>query len=445
MFFSVSGLRGIVGEDLNFFSIYNYINVFCEYIKGENILIGCDTRPSSLPLSLAISGFLTWKGKKVFDAGVIPTPTFVYNTKFFDGGIIITASHNPSEYNALKFASKGRLFSFKDFESFKELLSKSKNEFSFVYGGEYNKYYEALNKHIEAILQSPFVKVDAIRKNNFRVIVDCINGAGYKAIPILLEALHCKVECLNCEPTGKFVHNPEPTKDSLKELDRRVRSGDYDIGFAVDPDADRLVVALPDEGVLSEEYTLPLFADYILNFEKSGIVCNLSTSRMVEDVSEYYGVDVFRTKVGESNVVDSMINLGYTIGGEGNGGVIFSKINLSRDSLLGIAFILSKMALGFKIIPDYIYGKYKMFKDKVNFSGRIDYKEIENFFYAKGLRPLKVCYEDGIRADFEYFWVHIRKSNTEPVVRIIGETEIDFENKFREIFGELKREIERWA
>lgn len=418
LLFSVSGLRGIVGEDITPEIVIKYSRAFAMANGGVKYIVGQDTRPHSTMLKYSVIASLLASGKSVIDIGVVPTPTLLFfvREKHADGGIMITASHNPIEWNALKFVKKGGVFiTGKDIERIKGCLdgylSIRWNEIKTVH-----QNIQAVKDHIDRILAHPFINVDEIRRKRFKVACDCVNGAAYRAIPELLRRLNCEVIELNCEPSGIFPHNPEPRKENLKELDKILQDGQADIGFATDPDGDRLVIGLKSTGILSEEYTVPLASYYVLKKKKGPIVVNLSTSMLIEKIASMFKVKVHRTPVGEANVVEKMVQIGALIGGEGNGGVIFSEINPTRDSLTGIALVLSLAAEEnleeiYSILPEY-----SLKKERLEFTGNLPLEKIKKEF--KGAHYDE---RDGIYIRFRRKWIHIRKSNTEPILRIYAE------------------------
>uniref|UniRef100_A0A7V3ZXV2 Phosphoglucosamine mutase n=2 Tax=candidate division WOR-3 bacterium TaxID=2052148 RepID=A0A7V3ZXV2_UNCW3 len=418
--FSVSGLRGIVGESLTIPLVVKYTSAFARHNGGKLYFVGQDTRPHSVAIKLAVISTLLSLGKEVVDFGVVPTPTLLLaiRERKADGGVMITASHNPIEWNALKFANKNGLFiSGEDVVKVEELSQEEPPWSRFNEFKPLRQNVNAIKDHIEKILESPFINVSLIRKRKFKVVCDCINGAAYSAIPALLAELGAEVFCINCDDSGEFTRNPEPKKEHLMELEELLFEKDADIAFATDPDGDRLLVGFRDIGLISEEYTVPLSAYYILSKKKGDVVVNLSTSMMIEHVAEKFKVNVFRTAVGEANVVKMMIEKDAVIGGEGNGGVIFPAINACRDSLTGIAIILSLIA------EEDIYSIYSsiprfyMRKKQMKYYSELPVEKLE-----KAFKGFKVDLTDGVYLRKKDAWIHIRKSNTEPIVRIYAES-----------------------
>jgi len=418
--FSVSGLRGIVGESLTIPLVVKYTSAFARHNGGKLYFVGQDTRPHSVAIKLAVISTLLSLGKEVVDFGVVPTPTLLLaiRERKADGGVMITASHNPIEWNALKFANKNGLFiSGEDVVKVEKLSQEEPPWSRFNEFKPLRQNVNAIKDHIEKILENPFINVSLIRKRKFKVVCDCINGAAYSAIPALLAELGAEVFCINCDDSGEFTRNPEPKKEHLMELEELLFEKDADIAFATDPDGDRLLVGFRDIGLISEEYTVPLSAYYILSKKKGDVVVNLSTSMMIEHVAEKFKVNVFRTAVGEANVVKMMIEKDAVIGGEGNGGVIFPAINACRDSLTGIAIILSLIA------EEDIYSIYSsiprfyMRKKQVKYYSELPVEKLE-----KAFKGFKVDLTDGVYLRKKDAWIHIRKSNTEPIVRIYAES-----------------------
>ncbi|MDI6851188.1 MAG: phosphoglucosamine mutase [bacterium] len=418
--FSVSGLRGIVGEGLTIPLVVKYTSAFARHNGGKLYFVAQDTRPHSVAIKLAVISTLLSLGKEVIDLGVVPTPTllFAIRERKADGGVMITASHNPIEWNALKFANGNGLFiSNEDVVKVEKLAQEEPTWSRFDGFKPLRQNVNTIKDHIEKILASPFINAPLIRKRKFKVVCDCINGAAYNAIPTLLEELGAEVFGINCDDSGEFTRNPEPKKEHLMELENLLFEKDADVAFATDPDGDRLLVGFRDIGLLSEEYTVPLCAYYILGKKKGDVVVNLSTSMIVEHVAENYKVKVFRTAVGEANVVKMMIEKGAIIGGEGNGGVIFPAINACRDSLTGIAIILSLMAEE-NIYPIYSsIPKFFMMKKQVKYYSELPVEKLE-----KAFKRFNVDLTDGVYLRKKDAWIHIRKSNTEPVVRIYAES-----------------------
>jgi len=407
-----------VGEDITPEIVIKYSRAFARANGGRQYIVGQDTRPHSTMIKYSVIASLLASGKYVIDIGVVPTPTLLFfvREKNADGGIMITASHNPIEWNALKFVKKGGTFTTgEDVNRIKGFLDIEAS----VHWHEIKTVHQnirAVKDHIDKILEHPLINTEWIRRKRFKVACDCVNGAAYKAIPELLHRLNCEVIELNCEPTGIFPHNPEPRKENLKELDKILKDGKADIGFATDPDGDRLVVGVKGAGILSEEYTVPLASYYVMKKKKGPIVVNLSTSMLIEKIASMFKVEVHRTPVGEANVVEEMTRVSASIGGEGNGGVIFPEINSTRDALTGIALLLSlateeNLKEIYSALPEYY-----LTKERLEFTGTLPVEKIKKEF--KGAQYDE---RDGIYIRFKRKWIHIRKSNTEPILRIYAE------------------------
>jgi phosphomannomutase len=367
-------------------------------------------------------------GVHVHDLGLSTTPTVEMAVPWLNaqGGIILTASHNPGQWNALKLLNeKGEFISGEDGQMLLEIAAK--NEFDFAPVDELGRVEQPvgfIEKHIDAILQLPLVNADAIRNAGFRVAVDAVNSTGGIAIPMLLEKLGVKeTEKLYCEPTGKFPHNPEPLPEHLTELSSVVKNKGLDMGIVVDPDVDRLAFVCEDGSMFGEEYTLVAVADYVLHHTKGNTVSNLSSTRALRDVTEARGMSYQAAAVGEVNVVVKMKETSAVIGGEGNGGIIYPELHYGRDALVGIALFLSHLAE--KKMPlsalRKSYPEYFISKNKIELTPAIDVDDILKKIRKKyASQPVNT--EDGVKIEFDKEWVHLRKSNTEPIIRIYSES-----------------------
>jgi phosphomannomutase len=372
-----------------------------------------------------LKGCLQAVGCEVIDIGIVPTPTVQMEIIHHKaaGGVAVTASHNPSEWNGLKFMdSNGRFLS----------PEKADRVFEIADGADFNyedwkkvgnemKDSGANKRHIAAILDLPFIDVVALKKRHFSVAIDCVNGAGGLIIPQLLEALNCKIFPINTDPHGKFAHTPEPLPENLSQLKKLVKESHADIGFAVDPDVDRCAIVDEKGKPIGEELTLALAVKFYLSKKLGPVVVNMSTSRASEDIAKYYNCPFIRSKVGEINVVEEMIAHDAIIGGEGNGGVILPELHLGRDAPLAVALALQSLMEFSGSTNDLVstLPKYYMIKDKINIEGKdpdiIMNKLIDQF------SDKKVDLLDGLKIDEDNHWVHLRKSNTEPIIRIIAE------------------------
>ena len=429
---SVSGIRGIMGDGLDPRVVVDYTSAFaCLFPKKSKILVARDTRISGESVINSVISTLTASGINVIDIGIAPTPTVLYmvDKLKLHGGIMVSASHNPIEWNALKLVGKGGKFL--NEESVKELTKLyEKKSTRFVKAteyGTYQKYDTAIQEHIDRILR--FIDVDLIKSANFTVACDYVNGTGLFATPKLLEVLGVKEISINNEYTGKFAHIAEPSTKSMKPLSDLIKKEKIDIGFTQDPDADRLAIVLDDGTIISEEYTLALCAKFLWMNGKGNAAVNLSTSRMIEDIAKEKGYSVDRTKIGEINVSSHIVENKLYFGGEGNGGIIVPAVTPGRDSLLGIALILQLMATTKKTITELVneIPKYEIVKEKIEVS-KIDEKA-----FLKTIKTLykdaKITNIDGIKIDLEDSWLHVRSSNTEPIVRIIAEAKTKKEAK----------------
>jgi phosphomannomutase len=410
-------------------------------------MVGRDTRIHSEMISKIVIGTLLFMGYEVVDLGICPTPTtqLAVEHSDSDGGVMITASHNPSEWNGLKFlSSEGIFLTPEQHKKFIEIANSG--NFNFAKWNKIRKLFNDetfIEQHIERILKIDFIDLEKIRSRNFKVVVDCINGAGSKIVPMLLEKFGCEVIKLNCDGNGIFTHEPEPLPENLTELCETVRKTGADFGIAVDPDADRVVFVTEKGEPFGEEYTIVQAVKIALEKKKSfpekNIVVNLSTTKAVDEIAKKYGANVYRSPVGEINVVKKMKETKAIIGGEGSGGVILPDVHYGRDSLVGIALILQNLVeFGGKIseFKDSL-PKFEMVKAKINIAGinpdEILKRAIDLF------KDSEINTEDGVRVDFEDAWIHIRKSNTEPILRIISEarTKQDAENLIKKLKMEL--------
>lgn len=422
--FTISGLRGVWGTELTAEAVDRYARAFAAFLKsqgGTRVLIGRDGRGSGGAIAEVLAAALSASGLDVVDGGILPTPTvlFVVRTEGFSGGIIATASHNPIEYNGLKFVtSEGLFIDAKAVAAMKAAIGGNE-VVATAKPGSISSDETLGAKHIEHILAQ--VDIERIRAKRFKVVIDPINASGCVLGPMLLERLGCDVHALNCEPDGNFAHPPEPIPEHLKMLGEAVLKQGAALGFAQDPDADRLVLADETGTVVFEEYTLALAVKAALLRQPGPVVANLSTSRTAEDIAESYSVPFFRTPVGEANVVAGIKKHGAIIGGEGSGGVIYPAMNPCRDSFAGMALILELLAREEKPLSDIVAGlpRYAMKKTKFPFTGTFDDLKAK----VIGLFPdATVNEEDGIRFDFpDRSWVTLRASNTEPIARAFAE------------------------
>ena len=434
---SISGIRGTIGgntgENLTPLDIIELTSAFAAFLQaGEpnkklTIVVGRDARVSGDMVSRLVCGTLQGMGANVIDTGLSTTPTteLAVLHHHADGGVIITASHNPMQWNALKLLNaKGEFISGDD----GKLLQEIANSHNFRYAdvkalGSYSSYSNSIQDHIDAVLRLPLVNKEAIEKANFSVIVDPVNSTGAISIPPLLKQLGVKnIKVLNEEPNGLFAHNPEPIPENLTGISEAMKKGSYDLGIVVDPDVDRLAFIKPDGEMYGEEYTLVSVADYVLQHAKGNTVSNLSSTRALRDVSRQNGVEYNAAAVGEVNVVEKMKATNAIIGGEGNGGVIYPELHYGRDALVGVALYLSYMATSGKSCVEIRsqYPDYKISKNKIELRGEIDIRTLLDTI-AEKYSDYEVNRIDGVKIDFEDSWVHVRSSNTEPILRIYAE------------------------
>lgn len=429
---SVSGMRGIIGKNLTPAIAAEYGCGFGTFLKKNKtgggkvtVCIGRDSRPSGQMLSAAITGGLCSVGVDVIDIGIVPTPTVGVMALHLgcDGGVVLTASHNPIEFNGIKLLLGNGIAP--PVELAGEIRQRYfDKDFDFVESVDcghltYNDQADAV--HIDKVLK--LVDKDAIAGKGFKVVLDSVNGGGGVISKKLLAELGCEVVAINNEMTGIFAHTPEPTKENLVGLCGEVAANNADVGFAQDPDADRLAIVDGEGNYIGEEYTLALCAKYVFGKMKGSAAANLSTSRMIDDVAAAAGCSVIRTAVGEANVAGEMVKSGCVIGGEGNGGIIDLRVSPVRDSLVGMSLVLQLMADTGKTIAELIeeIGGYYVDKAKIAVDKLVAAKIIEKARVE--FADAKVDMTDGCRFDFEDGWVHLRTSNTEPVMRIIVETE----------------------
>jgi len=427
---STSGIRGVVGNGLDPVMITAYGVAFGTFLKKGKVVVGSDSRPSKDMVRQAVIAGLISVGIDVVDIGVVPTPTVEIAVKRLKaaGGICITASHNPSPWNALKFFNEhGEFITPAQYKQLDKIFSSGK--FAYQPVGKLGRieYQDKwIDEHIRQTLKVKAVNKPAIKKRRFKVVVDAVNGAGSIALPRLLELLGARVIRLNCNGDGNFVHEPEPIPENLGQLGRMVKKHKADIGLACDPDADRLALVDETGRPIGEEYTLGIAVKQILKKVKGPTVINLSTSKATSDIAEAAGSKVWLSKVGEANVVELMKHKRGVIGGEGNGGVIYPSFHAGRDSLIAAALALSCLAqekISLKGLVESL-PKYYIIKSKAplpdNFKRKLKNFESEA---KKLLGKTKIDRQDGLRFDFERGWVQLRSSNTEPIYRIIVETD----------------------
>jgi len=435
---SISGIRGTIGgridDNLTPIDAVKFAAAYGTWLiqRNENkenlsVILGRDARISGKMISSLVSNTLVGLGIHVTDLGLSTTPTVEIAVPFenADGGIIITASHNPKQWNALKLLNeRGEFLDAK--EGSKILDIASNNDFSFADVddlGTYKKKKNYIAKHIDAVLQLNLVDVDAVKNKKFKVVVDAVNSTGGIAIPNLLKKLG--VECIElyCEPNGEFPHNPEPLSENLSEISKMVVKEKADLGIVVDPDVDRLAFVNEDGSMFGEEYTLVACSDYVLSQTKGNTVSNLSSSRALSDITQKHNGSYEASAVGEVNVVDLMKKNNATIGGEGNGGIIYPASHYGRDALVGVALFLTHLAkseMSCKELRDS-YPNYFMSKNKIELTPELNVDLILQQM-AKKYKNEDISTIDGVKIDFETQWVHLRKSNTEPIIRVYTES-----------------------
>jgi phosphomannomutase len=444
---SVSGIRGIIGSGLEPQVLVKYSSAYAEFIREGKIILGRDARISGEMVKSIVIGTLLSKGLNVVDIGICPTPTVQYMVKNLkaQGGIAISASHNPNEWNALKLLNNtGQFMTLEENKVMLNKLGDSEKSYSnWEKLGKLTYYKEGLEKHMNDVLSMKYIDVEQVKKKKYKVLVDCVNGAGVYVIPKLLEKFGCEVIEMNCERTGIFPRLPEPLSENLTETMKAVVKSKADFGIVVDPDVDRLVLITEDGKPFGEENTITQSVKFILSKKLGNVVVNLSTTRSVDDVVIKAGGKLFRSPVGEANVVQKMKETNAIIGGEGSGGVIFPALHYGRDALVGIALTLQHLAetnqtlLELKnSLPQYFIAKKKIDLGKNNPDKIID--KLKRKYSVQ-----KINTDDGLRIDFDDHWVHFRKSNTEPIIRIITESKsLDESNKLsQKYFDEIKKEL----
>ncbi len=467
---SISGIRGTIGgkpgEGLSPLDVVKFTSAYASWIakNSENkrikIVVGRDARISGEMVNNLVLGTLQGMGVDIVDIGLSTTPTveIAVPEEKADGGIILTASHNPKQWNALKLLNeKGEFLSEKDGAEVLEIADNETYRFADVNSlGKIMKNDTFFNKHIDKILALSIVDVKAIRAAKFKVVIDCVNSTGGIVIPKLLEALGVEnVIKLYCDPTGEFPHDPEPLPDNLRELAKLVKKENAHLGIVVDPDVDRLAFVCEDGEMFGEEYTLVACADYVLNQrspaektsgKKCNTVSNLSSTRSLRDVTEKHGGSYSASAVGEVNVVTLMKETKAIIGGEGNGGVILPELHYGRDALVGIALFLSHLAKYGKTssMLRSTYPDYQISKNKIELTSEIDIDSIlEGIREKYKKQPINII--DGVKIEFGNDWVHLRKSNTEPIIRIYSESgfKTTADNLAKKIMSDIREFIKQ--
>jgi phosphomannomutase len=452
---SISGIRGTIGgtigENLTPIDAVKFAAAYGSWIKNRNsrkvkVVIGRDARISGEMISSLVSSTLVGLGIDVIDLGLSTTPTVEVAVPMENaqGGIILTASHNPKQWNALKLLNeKGEFISGQDGKEVLEAAESDQFQFAEVDDlGTITKDDSYLKKHIDAILDLDLVDKEAIEYANISVVVDAVNSTGGVFVPAMLKALGVdQITELYCEPTGYFPHNPEPLPEHLTDLSDKIRETGADLGITVDPDVDRLALVCEDGTMFGEEYTLVAVADYVLSLTPGATVSNLSSTRALRDITEAIGQEYHASAVGEVNVVEKMKAVNAVIGGEGNGGVIYPELHYGRDSLVGIALFLSHFAhkkLKASELRDS-YPKYTISKNKIQLTPEIDVDAVLSTM-ADRYKNEEVDTTDGVKIYIGKEWVHLRKSNTEPIIRIYSESkDLDAANELaHRIMNEIR-------
>jgi len=450
---SISGIRGTVNgpntKNLTPIDVVQYTSAYGTWInkknqnKGKTIVLGRDGRISGSVLLELVKSTLISMGINIIDIGLSTTPTtqIIVQKKKAEGGIILTASHNPKNWNALKlFNSKGEFLIGEEAEEIFRIVEEGKYEF--MKEDDYGKIHESFNSfqiHIDEVKNLKLVNCEKIINKKFKVVVDGINSSGGVIVPELLKQLGCSVVEINCKPDGNFAHNPEPLDKNLSQLKKTVKEEKADLGIALDPDVDRLVFVCENGLLFGEENSIVACSDYVLSKTKGSTVSNMSSSMSLELISKKHGCDYHSSKVGEINVVEKMKEVNAIIGGEGNGGVIYPESHYGRDALVGIVLFLSHLSeLNIKTseLLD-IYPKFYMIKDKINLNENFDFDQLKNKM-KEFYKEQDIDLRDGVKIKFDESWLHIRKSNTEPIIRIYTEAKSQLKcNKIIESFKNL--------
>jgi phosphomannomutase len=459
---SISGIRGTIGgkpgEGLSPLDIVVFTSAYATWLKMQNksntpctVVIGRDARISGGMVNQLVCGTLLGMGIQVLDTGLSTTPTveMAVVSENANGGIILTASHNPVQWNALKLLNaRGEFISDLDGGEILRIAAEQKFVYADVHQlGTYREVGDTLEKHIKAILALPYVDVEAVKKAGFKVVIDCINSSGAIALPPLLKALGVnEVIAINEVPDGHFAHNPEPLPENLRDISKAVKKHKAHLGIVVDPDVDRLALVMEDGEMFGEEYTLVAVADYILQHKKGDTVSNMSSTRALRDVTEKNGCKHFASAVGEVNVVKRMKEVNAVIGGEGNGGVIIPDLHYGRDALAGIALFLSHLARFGKSCSMLRakYPNYHISKNKIELTPEINTEKILAGI-AEKYKKQPVDTSDGVKIEFGKEWVHLRRSNTEPIIRIYSESEHETtaQNLAEKIIGDIREVIKK--
>jgi phosphomannomutase len=453
---SISGIRGTIGgltgEGLTPVDTVKFAAAYAAWLKkatGKSnlkVVLGRDARISGPMVEQLVTGTLMGMGVDVFTTGLASTPTveMAVTAMQADGGIILTASHNPKQWNALKLLNgKGEFLSASEGEIILALAKEGTFEYSPVDAlGKMSEQTGMNDYHIQKVLDLPLVDIEKIRSAGFRVAIDCVNSVGGIILqPLLMQLGVSEVIELYCEPNGEFPHNPEPLPEHLEDISMLVKEKGADVGFVVDPDVDRLAIVCEDGTMFGEEYTLVAVADYVLGHTPGNTCSNLSSTRALRDVTEKHGGTYFASAVGEVNVVDKMKEENCMIGGEGNGGVIYPALHYGRDALVGIALFLSHLAVSGQACSGLRkrYPAYEMVKNKISLESGTDIEglleKLEDRYAGEQINRV-----DGLKIDFEHGWIHLRKSNTEPIIRVYAEA--GTREEAEAMVGDLMKKIE---
>lgn len=454
---SISGIRGTIGgaigENLTPLDLVKFISAYSQWLKSSNnnekkltVIVGRDARISGEMVNSIVVGTLLGCGINVIDLGLATTPTteLAVQEKNADGGVILTASHNPKQWNALKLLNnKGE---FINDQIGKAILNAAENnDYTYCEVDDLGKIigHESFDKqHIDSVLNLELVDVEAIKSRKFKVVVDGVNSVGGVVIPQMLKELGVEVIELNCEPTGEFAHNPEPLQENLIETCKAVIEHKADMAIVVDPDVDRLALISENGVMFGEEYTLVAIADYVLSKTKGATVSNLSSTRALRDITLKHGCTYSAAAVGEVNVVAEMKKTSAVIGGEGNGGIIYPESHYGRDSLVGVGLFLTAFVHSGLKMSEYkaTFPQYIMSKNKIELKAGVDVDSILNNI-ANEYKDEKVNITDGVKIDFKEGWVHLRKSNTEPIIRIYSESKSEelAENLAKQVISKIKK------
>lgn len=453
---SISGIRGTIGgqidDNLTPIDAVKFASAYGTWLKNSlqkdkiKVVVGRDARISGEMIHNLVQYTLVGLGIDVVNIGLSTTPTveIAVPLEQADGGIILTASHNPKQWNALKLLNnKGEFLSAQDGSEILQIAQQNTYDFALVDNlGQVQDNDAYMDIHVDEVLKLPLVDIQGIREKKFRVVVDAVNSSGGIAIPKLLEELGVEVIKLYCTPNGHFPHNPEPLKEHLGDICQKVVQEKADFGIVVDPDVDRLAFICEDGEMFGEEYTLVACADYVLGKTKGNVVSNLSSSRALRDIAHKHGVEYFASAVGEVNVVQEMKRVNAIIGGEGNGGIIYPELHYGRDALVGVALFLSLLVeknISVKKLRES-YPAYFMSKNKIELTPAVDVDLILQKM-AQQYAQENVSTIDGVKIDFADSWVHLRKSNTEPIIRIY--TEAPSQDQADNLAQQIIREIEK--